>query len=38
MGSGFWHKKHPVFSSAEIKAFSFVEFKSIDFKAVATSQ
>ena len=38
MGSGFWHKKHPVFSSVEIKAFSFVEFKSIDFKAVETSQ
>ena len=38
MGSGFWHKKHPVFSSVEIKAFSFVEFKSIDFNAVETSQ
>ena len=35
MGSGFWHKKHPVFSSVE---FSLVEFKSIDFNAVETSQ
>ena len=30
-GSGFWHRKHPVFSELS------VEFKSIDFNAVETS-